>query len=572
MKKAIDTSAAANRVQPERPQPEHIHSESRKTPDAEKSAADRPRREPGAAARVRRALVPGRGARSGRRSGGAEGDLERHDRYTFEAKIDYVPDPAVRRNTYLLSFYFFVPGSLKINRQTYSKAEFYNDIYTYIRFRTPRFTLEELLDPGNDASPLSRLERTLGRLGAGARPEPLYRTLMYELRLLATVHKTSFRSELRPIVSSLESRSGKSREVAERTRRLIALSDELLGRLSEIRNSLEPFPIPRELEETYTFACDYIGIVLQDGFTLLIDRYRKDGGKRTKTVVERLVSRVEREIKRRTANGSPLVRDTESDNEDFTYWEGILKRYFQSVLFLEIKDRRQAQTALQVFYAIAAGVAMLLSLLLGFWIGSVFRQESVGFIFALVLAYMVKDRIKDGIRLYSNRLIRMLFHDRKLTISDPSNSEPIGTITEHMRFVPDREVPDDVRKARTAGNLSLIEAQGKREEIIVYEKAVSLDTGRMDARSGREAVHDIIRFNVRNFIQYADDPVKFERVWHPASGRIKRAACSKVYHLNLIIKIETPSGSTKEQVAFKHVRVILNQDGILRVSGQHPSG
>ena len=526
----------------------------------------------GTAARVRRALVTRLRPRSGARSGGAEGDLERHDRYTFEAKIDYVPDPAVRRNTYLLSFYFFVPGSLKINRQTYSKAEFYNDIYTYIRFRTPRFSLEELLDPENDGSPLSRLERTLERLEAGARPEPSYRELAYELRLLATVHKTAFKAELRPIVSAFESRVGKSRETVEQTDRLIELSDELLRRLSGMRSTLERYPIPRELEETHAFACDYIGIVMQDGFTLLLDRYRKDGGKRAKSVAERLVSRIEREIGRRTANGSPLVRSIQSDNEDFTYWEGILKRYFQSVLFLEVKDRRQAETALQVFYAIAAGVAMLLSLLLGFWIGRVFREESVGFTFALVLAYILRDRIKDRIRLYSNHLIRMLFHDRKFTISDPSSSEPIGTITEHMRFASVREVPEVVLKARTAGNISLIEAQGKREEIIVYEKAVSLDTGRMDARGGREAVHDIIRFNVRNLVQYADDPVRYERVWDSASNRIRRVACSKVYHLNLIIKIEAPSGTTKERVAFKHVRVILNQDGILRVSEQHLGG
>ncbi|MCL1818616.1 MAG: hypothetical protein FWG35_06770 [Spirochaetaceae bacterium] len=85
---------------------------------------------------------------------------------------------------------------------------------------------------------------------------------------------------------------------------------------------------------------------------------------------------------------------------------------------------------------------------------------------------------------------------------------------------------------------------------------------------------DIIRFNIRKLIQYADDSFHFDRVWDPQAKKIRRVKCAKVYHLNLVIRVETLAGQEqlpaapreKNTITFAHIRVVLNQDGIVRMT------
>ncbi|MCL1818290.1 MAG: hypothetical protein FWG35_05110 [Spirochaetaceae bacterium] len=104
---------------------------------------------------------------------------------------------------------------------------------------------------------------------------------------------------------------------------------------------------------------------------------------------------------------------------------------------------------------------------------------------------------------------------------------------------------------------------------------MSLNTRKISHRySRRRDVDDIIRFNVRKLVQYADDSFHVDKVWDPQAKKIRRVKCAKVYHLNLIIRMETLAGQRrlptaapeKKTISFKHVRVILNQDGIVRMS------
>ena len=496
--------------------------------------------------------------------------FERHDRYNFEAKIDYTLDLALPKNTYFLTFYFYVPKSLKISPTTYSKNDFYADMYTYIRFRNPRFTLAELLDPGNRLSPLWQIRSSIDIMRNSVTSELVDRKIIYEIRMLGTIFRTCVKAEVLALARILF--PGKNNGFVEIDRRIEEFLDELRNfdrSFSALGEELLAFRISRELRETFFFARDLISLDLQNHLTLLLDAYRKQKGKVAKTVADRIIGIIEEKKKTRTIHGSPLVRSPSSTNEEFTYWEGILKKYFQGVLYLEVRDKDAKEKALQFFYAVAAGVAMFLSLVLGFWIGMKFsNQQSMGFILALVFAYIVKDRTKEIIRVYSNRLIRHFFHDRRFEIIDPASGEDIGIVRETVRFMTPGDVPPEIRRERGSGHITVVEAKGKPEEVIVYEKEVVIDTRKISRRHTRHRdINDIIRFNIRKFIQYADDPFHVDKVWDSESKKIRRIRCAKVYHLNLIIRLETQTApKEKKQIVFKHVRVILNQDGILRMS------
>jgi hypothetical protein len=206
------------------------------------------------------------------------------------------------------------------------------------------------------------------------------------------------------------------------------------------------------------------------------------------------------------------------------------------------------------------------------------NEQSTSFIIAIVAAYIIKDRTKDIIRNYSNSILRLFFPDRKFVIEDPLSRTSIGIVRESMNFLSLREVPREVLRERSSGHMTRIEEEGKPEEILVYHKVVTLETRKISRSHTRHRdIDDIIRFNVRKLIQYADDSFHFDKVWDPRAKKIKRIKCAKVYHLNLIIRMETLADQgkrklrlarahEKKMIIFKHVRVILNQDGIVRMS------
>ena len=79
-----------------------------------------------------------------------------HDKYQFEIKLDYelLQD---KKTHYQILTYIFVPVSLGITRDSYSKSNFYQDVQNYIRLKTPILILREFTH--HSASPLLVIER-----------------------------------------------------------------------------------------------------------------------------------------------------------------------------------------------------------------------------------------------------------------------------------------------------------------------------------------------------------------------------------------------------------------------------
>ena len=82
-----------------------------------------------------------------------------HDRYQLELKLGYPLAPG-RETRYLIDTYLFLPASLGINSSSYTSKDFYRDIQTYIRMKTPSFLMGQILAAPD--SPLRRCETLLG--------------------------------------------------------------------------------------------------------------------------------------------------------------------------------------------------------------------------------------------------------------------------------------------------------------------------------------------------------------------------------------------------------------------------
>ena len=94
--------------------------------------------------------------------------------------------------------------------------------------------------------------------------------------------------------------------------------------------------------------------------------------------------------------------------------------------------------------AMAAGLSMVFATLVAFYTQSRFGDLTFPFFIALVVAYMLKDRIKElGRYLFSAHLQTRLY-DRRIDIRTQDGKQKLGVLREKMSFVNEADVPKPV--------------------------------------------------------------------------------------------------------------------------------
>ena len=94
-----------------------------------------------------------------------------------------------------------------------------------------------------------------------------------------------------------------------------------------------------------------------------------------------------------------------------------------------------------------------------------------------------------------------------MEILDPVSGARIGSFKEAFSFLSDGAVPPDIMRTRNIDNITSVDEEGKPEWVFKYEKAVVLFSDRIARHHTRlHDLNDIMRFSVREFVAYADDP------------------------------------------------------------------
>jgi hypothetical protein len=489
--------------------------------------------------------------------------MERHDLYDFEAKMDYHLQKNLEKNKYRISAYFFFPQSLQVTPETYTKENFYADTTTYLRFKTPKMALSGIINESNDLSPLFQIYHNINKIKDGAVSSEVIKKIIYELRLLGCILKASLRDQFTIFIKSLNPALN-CNDIQKTIAKYLSELKILFAKIIQLGNDLLVSQIPPEIREAYNLTNDYISLHIEQRITKFVDKMNKKNlfGEFKKDIIVFL----EKVQAYRLTIQSHLLLNQNDENESFVYWEGILKKYTQSILYLDMERNNEKSRSIQLFYSVAAGIAMFISLFLGLLIANEFEQNSIAFILALVVAYMFKDRIKDNIRFISDKALGMFFSDRRTEIRDPNNDKNIGYCKENMSFINWSDVSPEIINIREASNKSIMEREGKPELVIQYKKIYEIDTNQIaDFHQRHGDINEIFRFNIKHFLQYADDPITHEKLWLPEEQKINKVVCNKTYHINIVFKIRFLDSEGLEVVTFKKVRVIFDQNGIKRV-------
>ena len=259
-----------------------------------------------------------------------------------------------------------------------------------------------------------------------------------------------------------------------------------------------------------------------------------------------------------------LEEGKEVSNANLLYRWSVLKKYVESDLFLSVDKRKSGVIAEQVYYSIAAGLSMIFATAVAFTFQQKYGNFTMPLFVALVVSYMLKDRIKELVRsaFASNRKLKYFDNKTILGVKDTV----IGKSREGFDFMPQAKVPPQIMEIRNRSIIVDVENRLNQESILFYRNLIELSRERLESTSkyGIDGINKILLFNFSSFIKKMDNP----RVNYPyvkmgnSSGdtgiRIDSIAVNKIYYINFIFQF-TCNG----EVSHYRYRVMMNREGIL---------
>lgn len=475
-----------------------------------------------------------------------------HDKFQFEVKMSYELNPEDHQTTYDVDTYFFIPNSLGISQEKYSRADFFNDMQIYIRFKTPVYLLEDL--EKEEGEVFASLRKAMTSMVA-ERSERNRRDYENRLKMLCCI----FKATLRDHVDYLYTRKNAQDERI--------LFDKFIRGMREIpklfrklRGVVAVPGMEDKLFSIYLFADEYISLLIEQYAFKAIDilDHRNNGHA---DWIAALKGMVRAENAYRRDNGYPSLVLDDADNEIFLYRSSVLKKYMGSILFLSVQRQAEVKLIEHALYAIAAGISMIVATAVAFYCQLRLGNLTLPFFVALVVSYMFKDRIKAVFQQIFSRWIHEHFYDQKERIYyDPKRT--IGVCKESVDFCDARRVPDEIRRIRNCDHMTEIENGWVGQTVIRYRRSIELYSPAIRETFQNfpvRTVNDILRFNVSKFLLKMDDPQR--SLNYLKDDEVRSLVAERAYHVNLIMRF-----STKSRKAFyKRFRIVLNREGISRL-------
>jgi len=492
--------------------------------------------------------------------------IKPHDKYQIEIKLDYELLQG-KQTHYQISTYIFVPQSLGITLNTYPKAEFYRDIQNYIRLKTPTLILRDFTKD-NLGSPLVAIEKIIATENWAGNPEYRER-LINNFKFLSAMLKSAIREHF----NLIQKRIAEAPPHSKINLMIHNLVQEFLAESKNIadkyRSFYPAFNLPNVNEPlfmAYKFTDESISLLIEENAVemfQIVEAYLKKSDKID--FKQKLSDLVKAEMEHRKSRGYPSVLKEGDDNEAYTFRASVLKKYASSVLYLSTATRREGVELEHFLFAMAAGLSMVFATVVAFYFQERYGQLTFPFFMALVVGYMFKDRIKElGRHLFSQYLQNNLY-DRRTIIRTQDGKHKLGVLREKVSFVREKEIPKSILRARNRDQITELDNEGQGETVICYAKDIVLFTAAfkevfVDVPE-ITGINDIIRYDIRAYLKKMAEPVQIRN--YLAGGQLKALSCHKVYHLNLISRYK--SIQPEKGKLYKHLRLILNREGIKRV-------
>lgn len=520
-----------------------------------------------------------------------------HDRTQVEVVFAYFPNNSTNPNeaaqSYQVDAYLFTPLTMGITKSSYPKDRFYSDLRPLLRLREPKLSYKELQGAveSDEGSPIKFLRRHFDGIRAGtvaSSPELAtdevhlfscsYLSYCYrKLKRVTNKIKKILKSDLDPAtLKQLREKVAEGLSLIEKSHHILR---EWRRLRSEVASSGPDF-CPAVRAEM-SLADEYCSYAFRDGMALFLMILPDLSEVMTGGEVRGLQRRVKIFLRfERWYARNQKFRWMEPDGsqdlmEAYVTRRSSLKKHMQQVLYLDLRTRPMFAFQQQLGGMLAAAVAAMWAAVADVVIrsrssggGHSSALGMSGFVFmtALIIAYVLKDRIKELGKSYFSGKFLARIPDNSCNIEYHNSSGAdidIGEINEYTRFVSPTGIPRSISRLR-AKMLDVDNAASYN--IIHYKKRINLDpTALSKLLHPVKAVHDILRLNIQSFLIRLDDVLHEEFAFHP-SGEVVSVMMPKVYYLDLILRYSWGKDERfPRERSFEFIRLVLNKNGLTRV-------
>lgn len=474
-----------------------------------------------------------------------------HDLYTLEFKVGYAQDNRTKVvGDFSMNTWIFVPDVLYINAKTYTKHDFYRDVRSRIRLITPVFTPAAL---ASDSSfPLLRLREAVALYAAEPSKEN-GDNYKHQLKMFGSIVRSTVRTVAQQVSGCTS--ADEALERLETFRGQLAL---VLKRFRDLPRTAGWGTLTAGMLTCYALTDEYLCRVtrffLANMQEFFMRTFPDTGVARYNKVMALFTDECER-YQQQCGYIGTSKHDMRS-NRIYLMRGGLLKKFIESDLYLLVHKRSNTFVWQQILFMLAAGLSMVFATVVSFSFQQTYGNFTRPLFIALVISYMLKDRIKDLLRYWFANKLGSKFYDYKTRLG--LHGRHIGWHKEGIDFVVPENLPDEVKRLRgTSLNLETSDT-GLQESVIFYRRRVVL-FGRQLARSSRyplRGVNEIIRVNLREFVRKMDNPVQSVPVYE-GDGCYASSTAEKSYYLHFIVQL-TYGG----KVSYKRYRVRMTRRGV----------
>lgn len=471
-----------------------------------------------------------------------EGLIHIRDQLQLELKTELTLNPGIKENLFIQEFYLFIPESLQIHNETYPKEQFYGDETNIIRFKTPVMSFEDLK---YDAlkSPLLRLEGFV----KFASKESYKDDIIHELKMFANIFRSTLRVEIRDLIEKLDQEGHDLKlETRQAIKLVLMYIRSVLDHVRRLNGEYEKEQATQDVLKAFKWTREFCAIIVDSYLTAFLDLFRRGDHTPSEEIDKEISSLIIEE-------GNKIVKE-----DEILMRYSLLNKYMMEAL--QIKNTRIEVKKQQgpLLGMVAAGIAMLVYMTLFAWKISTFAITSFPFVALAVIFYILKDRIKEGLKdLYWRNYTRW-FPDYSTVLTN-SRNETLGKLNESMLFI-DGDVPQEIMKVKA--DIQPIDDLPNEvsEHCFIYKKVFEFFPKVLEKGSRRQEITSLFRLNLHKFFEKASDSIQTRLILDPSTLKIEERRLPKAYYLTLILKNRTLTESD-----IKKFKILINKTGIERV-------
>lgn len=420
-----------------------------------------------------------------------------HDKFRLEVAVFSHP----QKKPLLIDLFWFFPKQLDITKTSYPKSLFYRYLNSNLRYRIPDQTLGQLASPVN---PYMQM------LVEGIENED-ERAYLDALKLFSAVFVKALRKEIATVPAD---GAGEQLLASNRhTKEILVLLRAHAPMPVKMRKL--GFKVVNEFCSSQMIQC-YLHCIaeLPDG--------------EMKAYMLETVS-AERDSRQRMGLSA---LDGKSGFVKTVQKLKLARRYCESVLFLETYRRELGVVTQQIVFSLAAAFSMMFAMLIAFWSQHKYGNFSTSFLIAMVLGYIVKDRLKELSREATYlRLSRYMFdYGTQLRSDLLQRKRPLGQVKEVVQFIKEKKLDKVIGSIHSKLQQS---EKGLYESALMYRRRFKTNT--LEMPKGIKQYADFSVFNLRKMLRNAS--YQDYSFYYQKGGKVIDRRVQPTYTVELVVRI-----------------------------------